>query len=100
MQAALTALHNYHNLTQWDCNCFSRDMITCPKIPRINGHIWRIDRGKKGRGRFTPQKTIEKNIESSSGLSVCVILALPVTDKVKLNIAMSINSTEKARRAC
>jgi hypothetical protein len=23
-----------------------RDMTTCPQIPRINGHFWKIDRGK------------------------------------------------------
>lgn len=32
-----------------DCSCFSRDMITCPIIPRINGYIWRIDISRERR---------------------------------------------------
>jgi hypothetical protein len=90
MQARPTTLHNCPRLPQCNCSCLSRDLIKCPKIPRINGHIWRIDKGEEG---FTTQKSIERNIDLSTGLS-----ALPMTNKVKPNIAMSRDSIVKARR--
>jgi hypothetical protein len=37
-----------------------------------------------------PGKHIEKNVDSSSGLLACVLPALPMTEKVTLNITMSI----------
>lgn len=49
---------------------------------------------------FYLSKKVLRETESFIGLSACKILTLPLTDKVKLNIAMSINSIAKAKRPC
>ena len=49
---------------------------------------------------FYLSKKVLRETESFIGLSACKILTLPLTDKVKLNIAMSIDSIAKARKTC
>lgn len=61
------------------------------RMPRINGHTWRIDRGREGEEGFTFEKSIEKNIELFTGLSDSMTL----TNKVKLNFAMFIDTNTK-----
>ena len=45
------------------------------------------------------RKSIDKNIDLSTGLSACMILALPMTEKMKPNFALSIGSTVNAKGA-
>lgn len=77
MQAGPTALHDCYKLTVVT-NCFSRDMITCPQILTINGHFWRINRGRERRERAYPSKRVLRK-QSTTVLWACVVLTLPVT---------------------
>jgi hypothetical protein len=67
MEAEITVLQNCHGLTQHDCSSFSMDMITSPIIPRINCHIWRIDRHRKRKGGFYPSKEFSEKQNHPQG---------------------------------
>lgn len=60
-----------------------------------------ILRTKRGEGRRVLHVAgVLRKTEAPTGLSAYVILALSITDKMKLNISMSINITAKTRRTC
>jgi hypothetical protein len=68
-----------------------------PELMVISEGLIEAERGEKS---FISRMNFKKNTVSSTGFSACMIPPLPMTKKVKLNIPMSIDSIEKARRAC
>jgi hypothetical protein len=92
-----TCSHNCHRFSQCDCRSFSWGIAMCPKTPRNNGQIWRISKAERGEENSTLHKSIEKERVMGRTLA-CMIWTLSMTDKVKLNTAMSIHSIVEARR--
>lgn len=90
IQGEHTVIHNWHRVTNCDCSYFSRDRITCLKRPRINAHLWRIDRGRERKGeekKILPLEVVlRKNIESFTERLGCKISVLPIIKKLNLNI--------------